>query len=157
MPPDADARLPVQPGISPGGRALHQEQPELVRHDAGVLPHQLHLDGDRLAVQLLRVGRLAGLGYCQNLIMRSKYQDDPEVSCMHWDCKKLKELLRDTAALSVQQILEEIVETSVLSAKGLPDHFFEIEMQHVIRNKKDSLMNDDLLRLDGGSRKERVN
>src|SRR5438094_773735 len=36
------------------------------------------------------VGRLAGLGYCQQLTMRAKYSDDTYVSCMYWDCRRLK-------------------------------------------------------------------
>jgi len=92
------------------------------------------------------IGRLAGLGYCQTLIMRSKHSDDSEVSCMHWDCKKLKELLRDPAELTVQQILEQVVEISWLSSKEYPNHFFEIEMRNVVRNKTDSLMSEPTIR-----------
>jgi len=92
------------------------------------------------------IGRLAGLGYCQTLTMRSKHADDSEVCCMHWDCKKLKELLRDAADLTVQQILELVVELSSSQAKNYPNHFFEIEMQHVVRNKTDSLMSEPAIR-----------
>jgi molecular chaperone HtpG len=92
------------------------------------------------------IGRLAGLGYCQSLIMRSKHSDDSEISCMHWDCKKLKELLRDSADLTVQQILEQVVELSTLPAKDWPTHFFEIEMRNVVRNKTDSLMSEPAIR-----------
>src|SRR5947209_5978696 len=56
------------------------------------------------------VGRLAGLGYCQELVMRSKSPGDACVSAMHWDCKRLKELLRDPADLTLEEILSEIIE-----------------------------------------------
>jgi hypothetical protein len=92
------------------------------------------------------IGRLAGLGYCQSLVMRSKHSDDPEVSCMHWDGKKLKELLRDPADLTVQQILEQVVELSSLPPKQHPAHFFEIEMRNVIRTRTDSLMSESAVR-----------
>jgi molecular chaperone HtpG len=92
------------------------------------------------------IGRLAGLGYCQNLVMRSKHSEDSEVSCMHWDCKKLKELIRDPADFSVQQILEQVVEISTTAQKEYPFHFFEIEMCHVVSNKTDSLMSESAIR-----------
>jgi molecular chaperone HtpG len=92
------------------------------------------------------IGRLAGLGYCQALIMRSKHSEDSEVSCMHWDCKKLKQLLHDPPELTVQQILQQVVEISSLPAKDYPNHFFEIEMLNIVRNKADSLMNESVIR-----------
>ena len=91
------------------------------------------------------VGRLAGLGYCQQLVMRSKTADDSRVSCMYWDCKRLKELLRDPADLSLDEILHQIVETETVAADGLPAHFFEVEMRNVIRHKNDLLLNEPAL------------
>ncbi len=87
------------------------------------------------------VGRFAGLGYCQTLIMRTKSVDDTQVSCMHWDCKRLKELLRDPADLSLYQIIQEIVEIERFPADGFPRHFFEVEMRNVMRYKNDMLLN----------------
>src|ERR1700722_12131516 len=40
------------------------------------------------------VGRLAGLGYCQELIFRSRAQDEDLVSELRWDCRSLKSALR---------------------------------------------------------------
>ena len=91
------------------------------------------------------VGRLAGLGYCQELVMRSKSTGDNHVSTLYWDCKRLKELLRDPADLTLEQILSEIVEVGTLPAAGLPPHFFEIEMRNVIRYKNDILLNHSAL------------
>jgi hypothetical protein len=91
------------------------------------------------------VGRLAGLGYCQTLVMRSKSLDDTHVSCMYWDCKRLKELLRDPADLTLDQILQQIVEIEQLPTNGLPKHFFEIEMRDVMRCKNDLLLNEAAL------------
>src|SRR5688572_11998695 len=41
------------------------------------------------------VGRLAGLGFCQELVVRSKSAGDSHVCQLTWDCRKLKQLLRD--------------------------------------------------------------
>ena len=88
------------------------------------------------------VGRLAGLGYCQRLVMRSKAREDANVSCMYWDCRHLKELLRDPTDFTLDQILHEIVEVESQPAAGLPDHFFEVEMHNVLRYKNDPLLNE---------------
>src|SRR6266566_1288877 len=55
------------------------------------------------------VGRLAGLGYCQTVVMRSKAKGDAQVSELHWDCKQLKGLLRDSREISLGDIISEIV------------------------------------------------
>lgn len=88
------------------------------------------------------VGRLAGLGYCQHLIMRCKASDDAHVSCMYWDCRRLKELLRDPAERTLEELLHEIVETETQKPDGYPPHFFEVEMRDVIRHRNDLLLNE---------------
>jgi len=91
------------------------------------------------------VGRLAGLGYCQELVMRSKTQQDDQVSVMHWDCKRLKELLRAQDDRSLDTIMSEIVETELIPATGYPAHFFEVEMRNLVRLKNDILLNGSIL------------
>ena len=46
------------------------------------------------------VGRLAGIGYCQELTFRARSQDDCSVNELRWDCKKLKNLLMGPAVKS---------------------------------------------------------
>jgi molecular chaperone HtpG len=88
------------------------------------------------------VGRLAGLGYCQTLVMRSKAKDDTEVSELYWDCKRLKELLRDPQDASLSQIVSEIVTMETSPAEDEGSHFFEVELRDLIRYKNDVLLND---------------
>ena len=91
------------------------------------------------------VGRLAGLAYCQEMTLRTKSQSDQVVSVMHWDCRRLRELLRDPADLDLNQIIPEIVSTETLPAKGYPDRFFDVDLVNVSRFKNDLLLNDDAL------------
>src|SRR5438552_7111113 len=44
------------------------------------------------------VGRLAGLGYCQSLIFRSRTPGEDRVSELRWDCRSLKSTLRSAEA-----------------------------------------------------------
>src|SRR5262245_16032473 len=42
------------------------------------------------------VGRLAGIGYCQELLFRSRAAGESRVSEIRWDCRKLKNILRSS-------------------------------------------------------------
>jgi molecular chaperone HtpG len=59
------------------------------------------------------VGRLAGLGYCQELTFRSKTDGDRQVSEMRWDCRRLKSILRDPSFKGdVEELITEVVKVS---------------------------------------------
>ncbi len=87
------------------------------------------------------VGRLAGLGYCQELVFRSRAAGDPMVSEMRWDCRKIKASLRSPGAeLTLQDVVNEGVEIRSVPGSGWPDHFFEVELRGLVRQKNDLLM-----------------
>jgi hypothetical protein len=89
------------------------------------------------------VGRLCGLGYCQELIMRSKSADDICVSEVRWDCRELKRRLRDrTSDEDVSQIIWEVTEFAKRDCNGYPEHFFEVELVGVLRYRNDLLLDD---------------
>jgi molecular chaperone HtpG len=92
------------------------------------------------------VGRLSGLAYCQELIFRTKVVDDNRVYEMHWDCRRLKELLRDHESdADLDSILHAIISVDSLPSLDYPPHFFEVELSHVIRHKNDLLLNEDAI------------
>jgi len=87
------------------------------------------------------VGRLAGIGYCQELIFRSKAADDAQISELRWDCRKLKTLLRSQEyADNLERLVSDIVTTRTLKQAGSPAHFFEVELAGIIRHGNDVLM-----------------
>lgn len=92
------------------------------------------------------VGRLAGLGYCQELIFRTKTTEDDGVTELRWDCRKLKALLRDP---SHKDDLAEVVRKCVRVHRKVegkwPDHFFEVELKAVVRHKDDRLLSPDAI------------
>src|SRR5205823_11342727 len=56
------------------------------------------------------VGRLSGLAYCQELIFRSKSKNSARVWEVHWDCRRLKELLNDhTFVGDLDDLMYEII------------------------------------------------
>jgi len=88
------------------------------------------------------VGRLSGLGFCQELVMSSKSISDSQVYQLIWDCKKLKQLLRDPACKDdLNGVARQIVKITHSPAKNC-EHFFEIELRNVVRFRNDLLLNE---------------
>jgi len=89
------------------------------------------------------VGRLAGLGYCQELVFRSKTVSDNEVMEIRWDGRRLKEILNDPDWNGdLQELIKEVTRICSLEIGDFPDHFFEVEMHRVIRYRNDELLNE---------------
>ena len=88
------------------------------------------------------VGRLAGLGYCQELIFRSRFDGEPEISEMRWDCRRLKAILRDaTFDGDVEDLIREVVRVQRHVGQDTQRHFFEVELSGMIRHGDDRLVN----------------
>ena len=89
------------------------------------------------------VGRLAGLGYCQELIFRTRAPGENNVSEVTWDCRKILELLRDDSFVGdLKDVVNEVVQFRNLNIENYPIHFFEVEMRKVSRLKNDVLLNE---------------
>jgi len=89
------------------------------------------------------VGRLSGLGYCQELIFRARADGERKVSEMTWDGKRLKDLLRSEDHTDLPNAVRAIAETRSFSLDNHPPHFFEVELRGVRRIQNDVLLNED--------------
>jgi hypothetical protein len=87
------------------------------------------------------IGRLAGLGYCQELIFRSRASGDSAVREMKWDCRRIKSALRSTESLTLDGVVDQGLECRDIGSQNWPEHFFEAELRGVVRVKNDDLMN----------------
>ncbi|MDX0499550.1 molecular chaperone Hsp90 [Sinorhizobium medicae] len=85
------------------------------------------------------VGRLAGLGYAQELVFRSRAGGDDEVGELTWDCRKLKTLLREGDG-DIESLIRSVATLKRTPAGDYPEHFFEVELRGVIRIRSDKLM-----------------
>jgi hypothetical protein len=93
------------------------------------------------------VGRLSGLGYCQELIFRSRQHAKAKVLELRWDNRLLRERLRDANFKgTLGELVKEVASVSTLSGAEYPARFFEVELRKVIRIKNDLLMNEDEIR-----------
>jgi len=89
------------------------------------------------------VGRLAGLGYCQELIFRSRAEGDKEVSELIWDCRRLRTALRDSSFVgTAEELIKNVVKVRSFVSGELPTRFFEVELATVVRHGDDSLVNE---------------
>ena len=87
------------------------------------------------------VGRLAGIGYCQELVFRSRVQGENKVSEIRWDCKKLKAILRSSEEHhDLREAVGQVVELRRVPAINVPERFFEVEMRGIIRHRNDQLL-----------------
>lgn len=87
------------------------------------------------------VGRLAGLGYCQELVFRSRVDGDPLVSELRWDCRALKSALRSSRhAQPITDLIQDVVAVRRVPAERQPKRFFEVELRGVVRHRNDRLL-----------------
>jgi Histidine kinase-, DNA gyrase B-, and HSP90-like ATPase len=85
------------------------------------------------------VGRLAGLGYAQELIFRSRTASDTSVAELTWDCRRLKSALRESDG-DIQSLIRSVATLRTKPIGDYPDRFFEVEMRGVVRLRSDKLM-----------------
>ncbi len=94
------------------------------------------------------VGRLAGLGYCQELVFRSRSVGDPVVQELRWDCRLFKKLLSDTSYQGdLHDLIQAVATVTEIDPDGYPEHFYEVELRKPIRIGKDTLLNRDAIAL----------
>lgn len=93
------------------------------------------------------VGRLSGLGYCQELIFRGRAEGNPKVTEIRWDGRALKARYRDQHYNgSLADLVKEVTTVTLLSPLGFPSRFFEVELRKVSRLKNDILLNEEVVR-----------
>ena len=87
------------------------------------------------------VGRLAGLGYAQELVFRSRVAGEQKVSELRWDCRGLKAALREaTDDMGVTDLIHGITTLQRVNYENAPERFFEVELRGIVRLRNDRLM-----------------
>jgi molecular chaperone HtpG len=93
------------------------------------------------------VGRLAGLGYCQELFFRSRTPGETKISELRWDCRKLKAMLRSADDHSeLREAVAQLVEVRRIAPGDAPEHFFEVELRGIVRHRNDQLLSETAIR-----------
>lgn len=89
------------------------------------------------------VGRLAGLGYCQELVFRSRTSHEDPIMELRWDCKTLKRLLTDASYDGgLPDLVKTVTNLNKLDDEDAPARFFEVEIVRPRRIGRDVLLNE---------------
>ena len=89
------------------------------------------------------VGRFSGLAFCQNLIFRTKVESEDVVSQIEWDGRKFRDILQDeSASQGLEELVSAVATVTTYNSKRKKDHFFEVELQKVVRTKNDMLLDE---------------
>ncbi len=92
------------------------------------------------------IGRLGGLGYCEELIFRTKTSGAQECYLQTWDARKLQELLSPSnhQDLDVVEVIQSVASDYTQEYRGgRREHFFEVRMNGV---HEERLVECELLR-----------
>lgn len=93
------------------------------------------------------VGRLSGLGYCQELVFRGKAEGDTKVIEVSWNSRALREKIRDlNYSGSLTDLIREVVRYTETPSADKAERYFEVELRKVGRLKNDLLMNEQMIR-----------
>lgn len=88
------------------------------------------------------IGRLSALGYCKNLIFRSRKTANANVSEIIWDSNAMYQALADSSETDLNAILNKISKiASNPPTSTCPDRFFECVLEGVRSSKNDILLN----------------
>ena len=91
------------------------------------------------------IGRLAGLGYCDELIFVTSFSGEDTKTIIHYNAKLLRDLLltSNEDSVSVHDVMNQIISVEEFSEKP-SRHYFEVKMLGVTSNN--GLLDEDLVR-----------
>lgn len=87
------------------------------------------------------IGRLGGLGYCEELQFITKAKDEGVYSVTNWKCEKLRKLIIEKNELDTTELIKKITEFNQYEYIGNDeDHFFIVKMLN-LQSSRDVLLN----------------
>ena len=87
------------------------------------------------------IGRLGGLGYCEDLQFVTKAKGEKIYSVTNWKCGKLRTLINEKNEYNTSDLIKEITEFNQNHYRGnYEDHFFIVKMMN-LQSSRDILLN----------------
>lgn len=87
------------------------------------------------------IGRLGGLGYCEELQFITKAKGEEIYSVTNWKCEKLRKLIIEENELDTTELIKKITEFNQYEFIGnYEDHFFIVKMLN-LQSSRDILLN----------------
>ena len=90
------------------------------------------------------IGRLAGLAFADKVTFRTRSATTQPVTEITWDGTLLR--TSATGSTDPEEIIQDCVTVSSLHGTGWPDHFFEVEIEHVARHAAGRILNREAVR-----------
>lgn len=89
------------------------------------------------------IGRLGGLGYCDQVVFETRADRSEPLSILIWDGRRLQELIsKNGKGLSAEEAIEKAVSVETTKPRvSDPPRFFRVTMRNVHRFHRDELMN----------------
>jgi len=92
------------------------------------------------------VGRLSGLGYCQELVFRGQADGESLISELRWDGRALRTMLRAADhSKNLRALVKDIVTVRRVKPNDRPKRFFEVELRGVVRHRDDRLLSEEVV------------
>jgi hypothetical protein len=92
------------------------------------------------------VGRLCGLGYCQELVFRGRTIGESLISELRWDGRALKTMLRSADhSKNLRTLVKDVVTVRRVKPKDGSERFFEVELRGVVRHRDDRLLSEEVV------------
>jgi len=94
------------------------------------------------------IGRLGGLGYCDELVFETRQAGRKRVTTVTWDCRRLRAVLRrDGDGRSASKAVRQVVTVATRRGRpGEPQHFFRVTMRDVHQFHRDELISIPVVR-----------
>ncbi len=94
------------------------------------------------------IGRLGGLGYCDEVEFETRRSKKEYVALVRWDCRKLRELIANAEVKQdLKRVLRMVVQIEFKKPTSTdPPHYFKVTMRNVHRFHNDELMNVKIIR-----------
>lgn len=90
------------------------------------------------------IGRLAGLAFAERITFRTRARGIQTLTEITWDGTSLR--ASAVGCTDPEQIIRSCVAVSSKNGTGWPDHFFEVEVEHVARHAAGRILNRDAVR-----------
>jgi hypothetical protein len=94
------------------------------------------------------IGRLGGLGYCDQVVFETRNMNSNHVSIAVWDAKILRNECRNSSdKIDLFDVISKVVKCSKREIlDDDPKHFFRVKMVNVHKFHKDDLMNNQVIK-----------
>ena len=123
--------------INDDGIGVPTEKAESVLKDIAVSPKK----NKSYVAGFYGIGRLVGAGYCNQLVFRTSYKGESEISELTIDVKKIRDCLDDdNNSMTATELLDFAANFSVKNGEETDKHYFEVTLIDILPEYAENLL-----------------